>query len=82
MQGHHQGAGRQRGSENSRAGGIRRRKDATGRAVLKPLERVEAKVQPVIVAAVAMAVVLAFVVALVLRGSDLKSSVVILGLAR
>ncbi len=54
-------------------------KDAKGRAVLKPLERVEAKVQPVIVVAVAMAVVLAFVVAFVLRGSDLKSSVVILG---
>ena len=39
-------------------------KDAKGRAVLKPLERVEAKVQPVMVVGVAMAVVLAFVVAL------------------
>jgi hypothetical protein len=55
-------------------------KDAKGRAVLKPLERVEAKVQPVMVVGVAMAVVLAFVVAFVLRTSDLKSSPIILGL--
>jgi hypothetical protein len=56
-------------------------KDAKGRAVLKPLERAETKVQPAIVVGVAMAVVVAFLVAFVLRGSsDLKSSVVILGL--
>ncbi|MGH9809062.1 MAG: hypothetical protein ACRD9W_17725, partial [Terriglobia bacterium] len=55
-------------------------KDAKGQSVLKPLERVEAKVQPVIVVGVGMSVVLAFVVAFVLRTSDLRSSPVILAL--
>jgi hypothetical protein len=55
-------------------------KDAKGRAVLKPLERVEARLKPVVVVAVAMAVLLAFVVAFLLRGSDLNSSPLILGL--
>lgn len=54
-------------------------KDAKGRAVLKPIARVETKIQPVAVAGVVMAIVLAFIVAFVLRSSDLKSSPAVLG---
>lgn len=58
-------------------------KDAKGRSVLKPIARVETKVQPAMVAGVIGAIVLAFVVAFVLRSSvDWKSTTatIILGL--
>jgi hypothetical protein len=55
-------------------------KDSKGRSVLKPIARVEAKVPPVMVAGIVGAVVLAFAVAFALRGSDLKSTPLVLGL--
>jgi hypothetical protein len=55
-------------------------KDAKGRSVLKPIARVEAKVQPAMVAGVIGAIVLCFIVAFVLRGVKEKDSFAILGL--
>jgi len=55
-------------------------KDAKGRSVLKPIARVETKVQPAMVAGVIGAIVLAFVVAFVLRGVKEKDSFLVLGL--
>jgi len=50
-------------------------KDAKGQSVLKPIARVETKVQPAMVAGVIGAIVLAFFVAFVLRSSiDWKST--------
>src|SRR5262245_19753496 len=55
-------------------------KDSKGRSVLKPIARVETKVQPVVAAGVIGAIVFAFVVAFLLRGNkDLKESPVVLG---
>ncbi len=62
--------------EDFAAGG----KDAKGRPVLKPIERTETKVTPVLLVGVLVAVVLAFAVAFILRTSDLKSSPLVLGL--
>jgi hypothetical protein len=55
-------------------------KDSKGRSVLKPITRVETKVQPAMVAGVIGAIVLAFIVAFVLRGVKEKDSFLILGL--
>ncbi len=57
-------------------------KDAKGRPVLKPIARVETKVQPVLLVGVLVAVLLAFAVAFVLRSSDLKSSPIVLALGQ
>jgi len=58
-------------------------KDAQGRAVLKPIERAETKVQPAMVVGVIGAIAFAFIVAFFLRSSvDWKSSAgtIVLGL--
>ena len=55
-------------------------KDSKGRSVLKPIERVETKVQPAMVAGVIGAIVLAFVIAFVLRGVKERDSFLVLGL--
>jgi hypothetical protein len=57
-------------------------KDAKGRPVLKPIERAETKVNPVVTAIVLCAIVLAFGVAFMMRGEsqkELRESFIFLG---
>jgi hypothetical protein len=56
-------------------------KDTKGRAVLKPIERKETKVSPLLVVGVSLGAIVAIVVALVLRSQGGDVSTVILGLA-
>src|SRR5215813_3272097 len=45
---------------------------------IKPLERVESKISPVLVGGIVAAVIAAFIIALLLRGSDWKSASIFL----
>jgi hypothetical protein len=63
--------------EEYSGGGAVAAKDASGRAVLKPIAREKSKLQPVVLAASAAGVLVALLVAFLLRGQD--SSVWILG---
>jgi cation transport ATPase len=57
-------------------------KDAKGQSVLKPISREETKVKPAAVAGIVGAIVMAFIVAFVLRKSpDVKSNPIVLGAA-
>jgi predicted Zn finger-like uncharacterized protein len=63
--------------EDFAAGG----KDTKGRPVLKPIERVEAKVNPVVTVIVLAAIALSFGVAFMMRSQDFKDSLVFLGVS-